>query len=205
VTPAPLLETPLKARDLAAKLWRISLLRGLVALALGAYVFSRPIGSPATIARVVAVYWIVDGLVALWASLFAATLAANRVFLVVRGISGIGAALLLLVLPLGEIFGPWQPGQIMLLILTMAPALAAISLQIVMTAAIDLLIGLEVRRRIPGEWSLALGAVLSIAFSALVVAGFFGPPTVLWRLLGVVGLVGGLSLVVGAFRLKRTL
>jgi uncharacterized membrane protein HdeD (DUF308 family) len=205
VTPAPLLETPLKARDLAEKLWRISLLRGLVALALGAYVFSRPIGSPATIARVVAVYWIVDGLVALWASLFAATLAANRVFLVVRGISGIGAALLLLVLPLGEIFGPWQPGQIMLLILTMAPALAAISLQIVMTAAIDLLIGLEVRRRIPGEWSLALGAVLSIAFSALVVAGFFGPPTVLWRLLGVVGLVGGLSLVVGAFRLKRTL
>jgi uncharacterized membrane protein HdeD (DUF308 family) len=205
VTPAPLLETPLKARDLAAKLWRISLLRGLVALGLGAYVFYRPIGSPATIARVVAVYWVVDGVVALWASLFAATLAANRVFLVVRGISGIGAALLLLVLPLGEIFGPWQPGQIMLLILTMAPALAAISLQIVMTAAIDLLIGLEVRRRIPDEWSLPLGAVLSIAFSALVVAGFFGPPTVLWRLLGVVGLMGGLSLVVGAFRLKRTL
>jgi uncharacterized membrane protein HdeD (DUF308 family) len=38
-----LLATPLKPRDLAAKLWRVSLLRGLVALALGAYVVSRPI------------------------------------------------------------------------------------------------------------------------------------------------------------------
>jgi uncharacterized membrane protein HdeD (DUF308 family) len=73
-----------------------------------------------------------------------------------------------------------------------------------MTAAIDLLIGLEVRRRIPGEWSLPLGAALSIVLSALVAAAFFAPPTVLWRLLGAVGLVGGLSLVAGAFRLRPT-
>jgi len=201
---ASLLATPLKPRDLAAKLWRVSLLRGLMALALGAYVVSRPISSSATLVHVVAVYWILDGLVALWASLFAAALATNRVFLVIRGAAGIGAALLLFVLPLDEIFGPWRPGQIMLLILTMAPALTAISLQIVMTAAIDLLIGLEVRRRIPGEWSLLLGAALSIVLSALVAAAFFAPPTVLWRLLGPVGLVGGLSLVAGAFRLRPT-
>jgi uncharacterized membrane protein HdeD (DUF308 family) len=204
VTLATLLATPLKPRDLAAKLWRVSLLRGLVALGLGAYVVSHPITFSATLAHVVAVYWIVDGLVALWASLFAAALATNRVFLVIRGVAGIGAALLLFVLPLDEIFGPWRPGQIMLLILTMAPALTAISLQIVMTAAIDLLIGLEVRRRLPGEWSLPLGAALSIVLSALVAAAFFAPPTVLWRLLGAVGLVGGLSLVAGAFRLRPT-
>jgi uncharacterized membrane protein HdeD (DUF308 family) len=198
------LESPLKPRDLATKLWRVSLLRGVVALGLGAYAVSRPISSSATLAHAVAVYWIVDGLVALWASMFAATLATNRVFLMVRGLGGVGAALVLFALPLDEIFGPWRPGQIMLLILTMAPALATISLQIVMTIAIDLLIGLEVRRRIPNEWSFPLGAALSIALSALVAAAFFGPPTVLWRLLGVIGLVGGLSLVVGAFRLRPT-
>jgi uncharacterized membrane protein HdeD (DUF308 family) len=69
---ASLLATPLKPRDLAAKLWRVSLLRGLVALGLGAYVVSHPITSSAALVHVVAVYWIVDGLVALWASLFAA-------------------------------------------------------------------------------------------------------------------------------------
>jgi uncharacterized membrane protein HdeD (DUF308 family) len=194
--------TPLPPRDLAAKLWRISLLRGVLALALGAYVFSQSIGSPASLARVVAVYWILDGLVALWASLFAAALATSRVFLVVRGLGGIVAALVLFALPLDEIFGPWRPGQIMLLILTMAPALATISLQIVMTTAIDLLLGLEVRRRIPGEWSLLLGAALSIVLSLLAAAPFFGPALLPWRLLGMVGLLGGLSLVVGAFRLR---
>ena len=110
--------------------------------------------------------------------------------------------LFLLALPLADIFGPWRPGQIMLLILTMAPVLATISLQIVMTTAIDLLLGLEVRRRVPGEWSLILGAALSIVLSLLVAAPFFGPALLPWRLLGAVGLLGGLSLVVGAFRLR---
>jgi len=141
--------TPLPPRALAAKLRQISLLRGVLALALGAYVFSQSIGPPASLARVVAVYGILDGLVALWASL----------------------------------------------------ALVTISLQIVMTTAIDLLLGPEVRRRIPGEWSL-LGAALSIVLSLLVAAPFFGPALLPWRLLGAVGLLGGLSLVVGAFRLR---
>ena len=141
--------TPLPPRALAAKLRQISLLRGVLALALGAYVFSQSIGPPASLARVVAVYWLLDGLVALWASL----------------------------------------------------ALVTISLQIVMTTAIDRLLGLEVRRRIPGEWSL-LGAALSIVLSLLVAAPFFGPALLPWRLLGAVGLLGGLSLVVGAFRLR---
>jgi len=92
----------------------------------------------------------------------------------------------------------------MLLILTVAPALATVSLQIVMTTAIDRLLGLEVRRRIPGEWSLLLGAALSIVLSLLVAAPFFGPVLLPWRLLGTVGLFGGLSLVVGAFRLRLT-
>ena len=203
ILPSPI-ATSVPPRDLAAKLWGISLLRGVLALALSAYVFSQSIGSPASLAHVVAVYWILDGLVAMWASLFAAELATNRLFLVVRGVSGVGAALVLLTLPLADIFGPWRPGQIMLLILTMAPALATISLQIVMTTAIDLLLGLEVRRRIPGEWSLLLGAALSIVLSLLVAAPFFGPALLPWRPLGMVSLLGGLSLVVGAFRLRLT-
>src|ERR687892_414156 len=97
----PLPATTLTSIDLAGKLWRASLLRGLVALALGAYVLSRPTGSPAGLVRIVSVYWICDGLVALWASRFAATLKHNRALLVVRGVGGIVTAVLLLGLPLG--------------------------------------------------------------------------------------------------------
>jgi uncharacterized membrane protein HdeD (DUF308 family) len=192
----------MKSGDLAWKLWRVTLVRGLVALGLGAYALSRLIESPVTLARIVSAYWIFDGLVALWASSYAATLATNRTLLIVRGVGGIGAALILLNLPLAEVFGQWQPGQIVIFILSMVPALTAISLQIVLAATIDLLIGLEVRRQIPGAWSIALGAVISIVLSGLVAAGFFGFSTILGRLLGAVGVAGGLALIVGIVRLR---
>jgi uncharacterized membrane protein HdeD (DUF308 family) len=200
----PLPATTLSSIDLAEKLWRASLLRGLVALALGAYVLSRPIGSPAGLVRIVSVYWICEGLVALWASRFAATLKHNRALLVVRGVAGLVIGVILLGLPLDEIFGPWQPGQLMLFLLTMVPALTAIALQIVMAATIDLLIGLEVRRRIPGEWSVALGAVVSIVLGGLASAGFLVIPAVTGRLLGVACLGGGLGLVAGSIWLRGT-
>jgi uncharacterized membrane protein HdeD (DUF308 family) len=200
----PLPATTLTSIDLAGKLWRASLLRGLVALALGAYVLSRPIGSPAGLVQIVSVYWICDGLVALWASRFAATLKHTRALLVVRGVAGLVTGVLLLGLPLDQIFGPWRPGQLLLFLLTMVPALTAIGLQVVMAATIDLLIGLEVRRRIPGEWSLALGAVLSIVLGGLASAGFLVIPTVTGRLLGVVCVGGGLGLVAGSIRLRAT-
>jgi uncharacterized membrane protein HdeD (DUF308 family) len=201
VKAAPLLATPAGSRSLAAKLWPLTLLRGLVALALGAYALSRPIDPPA-LARLVSVYWIFDGVVALWASRFAATLAANRVFLAVRGAVGIVAAVLLLGLPLADIFGPWRPGQLMLFLVTLTPALVAVGVQIVMAVTIDMVIGLEVRRRIPGEWSIALGAVLSIALGALVAGCFIGFSTVPGRALGPIAVAGGLGLLAGAFRLK---
>jgi uncharacterized membrane protein HdeD (DUF308 family) len=200
----PLPATTLTAIDLAGKLWRASLLRGLVALALGAYVLSRPIDSPAGLVRIVCVYWICDGLVALWASRFAATVKHNQTLLVVRGVVGIVTAMFLAGLPLGEIFGPWRPGQIMLFILTMGPAVIAIGLQIVMAATIDLFIGFEVRRRIPGEWSVALGAVISIVLGGLASTGFLAISAVTGRLLGVACVSGGLGLVAGSIWLRAT-
>jgi uncharacterized membrane protein HdeD (DUF308 family) len=200
----PLSATTPTSIDLAGKLWRASLVRGLVALALGAYVLSRPIGSPAGLVRIVSVYWICEGLLALWASRFAVTLRHNRARLVTRGVVGIVTGAILLGLPLDEIFGPWRPGQVMLFLLTMVPALTAIVLQIVMAATIDLLIGLEVRRRIPGEWSVALGAVVSIVLGGLASVGFLAIPAVTGRLLGVVCLAGGLGLVAGSIWLRAT-
>jgi uncharacterized membrane protein HdeD (DUF308 family) len=200
----PLSATTLTSIDLAGKLWRASLLRGLVALALGAYILARPIGSPAGLVRIVSVYWICEGLVALCASGFAASLRHTRTALVLRGVAGLVTGLLLLGLPLEQIFGPWRPGQLMLFLLTMVPALTAIGLQIVMAATIDLLIGLEVRRRIPGEWSVALGAVVSMVLGGLASAAFLVVPTVTGRLLGVVCLGGGLGLVAGSIWLRAT-
>jgi uncharacterized membrane protein HdeD (DUF308 family) len=189
--------------SLRRRLWPASLVRGLVALGLGAYAVRWAAASPATVARIVAIFWIVEGVIALWAAGFAATLAASRVVLTVRGAAGIGAALLMFVLPLAEIFGPWRPGQIMFFLFSMVPAVTVIALQILMAAAIDGSVALQVRRRIPGEWSIALGAALSIVLGGLVAAAFFGFVTAPGQLLAVIAIAGGLGLVAGALWLRR--
>lgn len=171
-----LLAATRKSSDLAAKVRGMSLLRGLVVLAFGMYLLARPVSSLPALAQVVAVYWIFDGLIALLASRFAATLVIIRAFLLVRAGGGIGAAAILLGLPL-----------------------VAIGLQIVM-ATIELLLGLEVWRRIPGEWSITLAAALSIALSGLVAAGVFGLPAG-WPL-GLVSVAGGLGLISGTVQLR---
>lgn len=194
---------PPEVYELAAKLWWLGLLRGLAALALGAYVLARAPMSPAMIARAVAVYWILDGLAVLWASVVAVRLAMNRTSLIARTVAGIAAAFTILGLPLREVFGPWQPGQFLMLLSTVGLALTAIGLQVILAATFDVMVGLEVRRRVPGEWSLLLAATLSIVLGALIGAALvFAPAIVLGRGLGVVSIAGALAVAAAAVRLR---
>jgi uncharacterized membrane protein HdeD (DUF308 family) len=95
----PRVDGPPRSPALAASLGRIALVRGVVVCALTAYVVFGSTISPALVARLVAVYWLIDGLVALWARRFAATLATSRALLLTRGIVAIVAAVVLLALP----------------------------------------------------------------------------------------------------------
>ena len=192
-----------QSSDLAGKLCRLTLVRGVVALALGAYALSLPTVTPAVVTRLASVYWIVDALAAGWISRFAATVATTRVVLIIRAAAGLAAALVLLALPLAEVFGPWRPGQLMFLIFTAIPALASIGLQIVLAATIDLVVGFEARRRIPGEWSIILAAGVSIGLGVAVAACFFDLSRVPGQLVGVIGVAGGLGLIAAALRLRR--
>jgi uncharacterized membrane protein HdeD (DUF308 family) len=90
-----------------------------------------------------------------------------------------------------------------LFLFTIAPALAMTVLQIIMAATIDLMLGLAVRRRISGDWSVVLGSVVSIVLSVLIAVSFAGMSAALARPLAFIALVGGLGLIAGAFRLWR--
>jgi uncharacterized membrane protein HdeD (DUF308 family) len=187
-------------RELAAKLWPLVLVRGLMALALGAYALMVPPMSPAALARPVAVYWIVDGLLVLRGSRLA-VIAVNRALIALRSIAGLVTAAVILGLPLGDVFGPWRPGQLLLFLLVVPFVILAIALQIG-AGIFDTAVWLEVRRRISGAWPVGLGAILSIVLGLLLVATSVVPIGVLGRTLGVVGLVGGLAMVAGAIRLR---
>jgi uncharacterized membrane protein HdeD (DUF308 family) len=186
---------------LAGKLWPLSLLRGVAALVLGAWVLAVPPSSPGMLMRAVAVFWVVDGLAVFGGSLAASTLMVSRVFLILRALAGIVTAIVLLGLPLSEAFGPYKPGQMVLLLFVVPAVVISIGFQ-VLAAVFDLMVSLEVRRHIPGEWTLALASALSIVFGVLLVGVILAPPTVLGRGVGAVGVIGGLAIVLGALRLR---
>jgi len=186
---------------LAGKLWPLSLLRGVAALALGAWVLTVPPSSPGMLMRAVAAFWVVDGLAVFVGSLTATTLMFNRVFLILRALAGIVTAAVLLGLPLSEAFGPYKPGQMALLLFVVPVLVVSIGFQ-VLAAVFDLMVSLEVRRYIPGEWTVALASALSIAFGVLLVGVLLARPTVLGRGVGAVGVIGGLAVVLGALRLR---
>jgi hypothetical protein len=186
----------------AVGLWPSVLVRGLTALFLGACGFLMAIPTPATLIRGVAIYWAVDGLCSLWIGLARSTITLRKTALVVRGSVGIAAALILGGLPLLGLFGQYRPGQTLAFLLALPLALGLMLLQIVLVAVIDVPVAFEIRRRIPGEWSLLLAAAVAIVLSLLAAAAFLGVPFHLGGALGVVGVIGGVLLIVGAFRLR---
>ena len=200
----PRVDGPSHSPALAASLGRAALVRGVVVGVLAAYVVSRAGTSPAVVAKLVAVYWLFEGVLAFWMGRVAATLAASRALLVVRGVIALIAGVVLLVLPLADVFGEWQPGQGVLFLFTIVPALAVTALQILMAATVDMMLGMAVRRRIPGDWSVMLGALVSIVLGVVVAVSFAGLAGALTRPLAIVALVGAIGLIASALRLWRT-
>src|SRR5258705_2511051 len=99
-------------RELTAKIWGLSLARGLAALALGAWVLAAPPSSAGMLTRAVAIFWVVDGLVVFGGSL-TASLMFNRMLLLLRAVAGLSTAVGLLALPLSEAFAPYPAAQIL--------------------------------------------------------------------------------------------
>lgn len=186
--------------ELAGQLGWLVALRAVAALAVAAYALAGVAASPAGLARPVAIYWCADAITALWAGLFTAKLAMNRVALVGRGIAGLVAALVMLALPHLDRLGQWQPGQLIVAMWTSVSILAVVVLQMALAATVDVMIALEARRLVPGEWSLLVGAAVSVLLGLLAAAGLLGAHIGLG--LAIVGIGGGLVLLVGAFRLR---
>ena len=186
------------ARELTRLLRRGGVARGVAALALGAYVASRDGVSAADVARASGAFWIVDGLVTAAAARFA--LLPGRVVLMTRGGLAIAAGVLMLGLPLGLLFGPWQPGKGLAWMVLTGFTLAVAGIQLG-ALVFDVLICGEIRRRVPHEWTWMLGAAFSAALAVAVGAAFAVPVGALGRVVAGAAFAAGFALIVGAGKL----
>ena len=182
-------------RDVARTLRTIAVVLAIAAFAVGAYILAVQPRSVPTLARAGAAYWIVHGLVTLRAAGLADALGLGRVTFLLRAGIAIAAGLLVLGLPLGVVFGPWQPGQGLVFIPVAAVMFAAVGCQIG-AVAFDVLVCLALRRHLVSPWSWAIGAALSVVL-ALVVASLFAAPVVrVGRVAGVLAVAAALALIV---------
>ena len=188
---------------LARTLRRGAAVRGAAALALGVYVVVGAGVATVEIARVSAAYWIVDGLVTFSAAGLARGLGIGTIVVLLRGITALTAGLVILALPLSVVSGPWAPGRGLLVIPVAALALAVVGVLIV-AGLLDVLVSRAIRRRLPGEWSFALAAPVSILLAIVTAASIVMPAAFLGPALAATLILGGAGLLAAALRLDES-
>ena len=184
-------------------LWRVALLRGITAFAIGAYVVFLDPTSGSDVARASAAYWIVDGIATVWTSRIAGAISLTRLPFLVRGATAIAAGLIMLGRPVDILFGSWQPGRGLLWIWVAALVLIMVGIQLTV-GVLDVVICRQIHSLLPWDWSVALGAAVSAVLSLAVAALFVASPELIGRVVGASAILVGFGLVVGAARLDES-
>jgi uncharacterized membrane protein HdeD (DUF308 family) len=170
---------------MARKWWTLAL-RGLAAVLFGVAAFVVPQITLLVLVALFGAYALVDGVFALVAA-FSRDLDRRQWWaLIAEGVAGIGIAVIAFA---------W-PGVTAVTLVYLIAAWA------VLTGVLEIIVAVRLRKEIEGEWLMALGGVLSIAFGALLaVYPVAGALSVVW-LIGAYAVFFGALLIALGFRLR---
>lgn len=168
-----------------ARNWWAVLLRGVLAIVLGALTLLLPAVSLASLVLLFAIYMLADGVLGIVAAVRAARRHERWGWLVVEGLLDIAAGIAALA---------W-PGLTIIVFVSLIAAWA------IVTGGALVLAALRLTKR-HGRWLMGLGGVLSIAWGALLIFAPIGGALILTLWIGAYALVFGVTLVVLALRLR---
>jgi uncharacterized membrane protein HdeD (DUF308 family) len=170
---------------MARKWWTLAL-RGLAAVLFGVAAFVVPQITLLFLVAMFGAYALVDGVFALVAA-FSRDLDRRQWWaLIAEGVAGVGIAVIAFA---------W-PGVTAVTLVYLIAAWA------VLTGVLEIIVAVRLRKEIEGEWLMALGGVLSIAFGALLaVHPVAGALSVVW-LIGAYAVFFGALLIALGFRLR---
>jgi uncharacterized membrane protein HdeD (DUF308 family) len=163
--------------------WWTVALRGIAAIAFGILSVFAPGITFISLVLLFGVYSIVDGALAL---ALASKPIHSRFPLIARGLVSIVAGVIALVFPA----------------ITGFALLMVIALWAIVSGILEIVMAIQLRKEIEGEWLLAVEGVLSIAFGILLVLAPLAGAIVLGLWIGAYALVLGGMLVATAFRLR---
>ncbi len=163
-------------RGVYHRTWWALMLRGLLGLAVGIYIFARPLDSVAAFALVIA-FW----------ALFAGSVEIVQAFELKAGLVGVGFGIAALY---------YYPG------LSLTFAVVMVSWWLTLTGILGIYAGVMQKSiGMPWGWTVAFGALSVVAGLFALLA----PPVTLAAIMGLIAgfaLVSGVAFVVGAFKLR---
>lgn len=172
---------------LLSRYWWVLVVRGVIAILFGILAFTMPAAALAALVLVFGAYAFIDGAFAIAAALGGRRLSTDWWIVLLHGLLGVGIGLLTL-------FNP-AITAVALLVFIAAWAIAAGALQVF--AAIKL------RHELTGEWWLALGGVLGIAFGVLLIMRpGVGALAVLW-VIAAYAILWGVMLIAAGLGIRR--
>jgi uncharacterized membrane protein HdeD (DUF308 family) len=167
--------------------WWAVMLRGLAAVMFGILALAAPAIGLGALVVIFALYAAASGILSFLGAIRAHEQGRSWGVMVVEGVLSLAAGVVAVV---------W-PG------LTVVTLLWVVAFWAIITGVMQVVAAIRLRREIKGEWLLALGGVLSVAFGVLaLLRPILGALTIVW-LLGIYSLLFGFALIGLGFRLGR--
>ena len=171
-----------------SRTWWLLLLRGLIAIAFGVMIWLQPEMSIVALVLIFGVYALADGALGVWTAIAGRKEHEDWWILLIWG--GIGVAIGILTF--------MAPGA------TALALLFYIAVWAIATGVLQIVSAIRLRKEIEGEWLLVFGGFVSVVFGILLMAQpVTGVLALLW-LIALYGVVFGISLVILAFKVRKS-
>lgn len=171
-----------------ASLWWIPLFRGVMLIVLGGYALLTPGVTLVAYTWVLGLFVLLDGIVAILAG--ALGWVPSRVWTLIRGVIGVVAGLFVVAYP--ALVG----------LVAVTTLIVILAVQCIVGGVLEIVAAIRERDEIDGEWWLVAGGVLTILFGGILLAAPLLAGAVLIRTIGLFAILGGIALIIAAFRLR---
>ncbi|MBP7370808.1 MAG: HdeD family acid-resistance protein [Arenimonas sp.] len=172
-----------------SKSWWLIFLRGIIAIAFGVLLITKPDTSLAGLILFFGIYTLIDGLFSSWSAISHRNERDNWKMLLLSGLCGIAIGLITLLTPA----------------VTLIVLLSFVAIWCIVTGLIQIITAIRLRAEIQGEWWMILSGLVSVVFGIYLLTNTsVGIQSTLW-VIGFFAILFGVLLVALSFKVKSLL
>ncbi len=173
-----------------SELWRLILLRGISLLIIGIILLAFPLATLTVVLIIMGAWWLVDGIFTIVKSIKGRKKVKSWGLGIFTGFLGAVAGVIVLS----------QPA--LSAILTSSFLVWFLGISAFINGILGIITGLRLRKEIKNEWSMILGGIISIFFGIILLTSPFISALTIIKLIGIVALIGGITLFIISFKVK---